>query len=121
VSSANILPKRCYYKANNLEGRQRIKRRSSSVETVFGNIKHNLGFRRFNLKGLVAVNAELNLVCIAHNINKLFKTGLTLSQESMYTIKKHLAIMSKNNYFNFKTKYGFLLRNPFCNTLLGRG
>jgi transposase len=69
------------------EGKARLKRRSSSVETVFGNIKHNMGFRRFNLKGLVAVNAALNLVCIAHNINKLFKIGLLLGQQSVCVLK----------------------------------
>jgi transposase len=69
------------------EGKQRLKRRSTSVETVFGNIKHNLGFRRFNLKGLSAVAAELNLICIAHNINKLFKMEWIFAQQFMCYLK----------------------------------
>ena len=62
-----------------VEGRARLKRRFINSESVFGNLKHNLGFRRFYMKGLNAVNAELNLLCIAHNINKLFKLGLIFS------------------------------------------
>lgn len=46
-------------------------RRSVEVETVFGHIKHNMGFRRFHLRGLKKVNTEWGLVCIAHNMRKL--------------------------------------------------
>ena len=47
--------------------------RSTTVEPAFGNLKANLGFRRFRLKGHELVSAEFNLMCIAHNLNKLFK------------------------------------------------
>jgi hypothetical protein len=47
------------------------KRRGVDVETVFGDIKLNQGFRRFNLRGLEKVNAEFGLVAMAHNIKKL--------------------------------------------------
>lgn len=47
------------------------KKRSVEVETVFGNIKHNMRFRRFHLRGLEKVNTEWGLVCIAHNMRKL--------------------------------------------------
>jgi len=50
----------------------RLKRRSQSVEPVFGNIKHNLGFRRFSLRGLSQVRGEFTLMALAHNLNKLF-------------------------------------------------
>lgn len=45
--------------------------RSVEVETVFGNIKHNMRFRRFHLRGLEKVNTEWGLVCMAHNMRKL--------------------------------------------------
>ena len=45
--------------------------RSVDVETVFGDIKHNMHFRRFHLRGLKKVNIEWGLVCIAHNMRKL--------------------------------------------------
>jgi len=47
------------------------KKRSVDVETVFGDIKLNQGFRRFNLRGLEKVNAEFGLVAMAHNIKKV--------------------------------------------------
>ena len=47
------------------------KKRSIEVETVFGNIKHNMRFRRFHLRGLAKANTEWGLICIAHNMRKL--------------------------------------------------
>lgn len=41
------------------EAKSRMKNRAASVEPVFGNIKQNLGFRRFSLAGLIQVKGEL--------------------------------------------------------------
>ena len=49
-------------------------RRSIEVEPVFGIIKHNMGFRRFHLRGLEKVKTEWGLVSIAHNMKKLAAT-----------------------------------------------
>jgi transposase len=49
-----------------------LKIRSKTVEPAIGNMKENLGFRRFRLRGLQQVRAEFNLMCIAHNINKMY-------------------------------------------------
>ncbi len=48
-------------------------RRKSSVEPVFGQIKEARGFRRFSFRGLGAVDAEWNLVCLCHNLLKLIR------------------------------------------------
>jgi transposase len=54
------------------EAGQRLRaRRSTEVEPVFGIIKHNMGFRRFHLRGLEKVKTEWGLVSIAHNMKKL--------------------------------------------------
>ncbi|MBN1480744.1 IS1182 family transposase [candidate division KSB1 bacterium] len=53
--------------------KERLKHRAMTVEPVFGNLKENLGFRRFHLRGLSQVKGEFNLMCIGHNINILFK------------------------------------------------
>ena len=45
--------------------------RNIEVESVFGQIKHNMHFRRFSLRGLDKVKTEWGLVCIAHNMQKL--------------------------------------------------
>ena len=47
------------------------KQRSIDVETVFGRIKQDWGFRRFLLRGLAKVKTEWGLLCIAHNLAKL--------------------------------------------------
>lgn len=45
--------------------------RNVEVETFFGQVKHNMHFRRFHLRGLENVKTEWGLVCIAHNMRKL--------------------------------------------------
>ncbi|HLO95000.1 MAG TPA: IS1182 family transposase [Burkholderiaceae bacterium] len=52
-------------------GKQLRAQRSVDTETVFGNQKHNMGFRRFHLRGQEKVKTEWLLVCIAHNMRKL--------------------------------------------------
>lgn len=46
-------------------------KRSQTIEPVFGNIKANLGYRRFALRSLPAVQSEWRLMCTAHNVLKL--------------------------------------------------
>ena len=59
---------------NNLTSDRGVRLRSercTEVETVFGHIKHNMGFRRFLLRGLDKVNTEWGLISIAHNMRKM--------------------------------------------------
>ncbi|HUV03389.1 MAG TPA: transposase, partial [Desulfobacteria bacterium] len=44
------------------------KKRSETVEWIFGNIKQNMKFREFLTRGLENVRTEYNLVCSAHNL-----------------------------------------------------
>ncbi len=46
-------------------------KRKSTVEPVFGVIKHVMGFRQFLLRGLDSVEKEWNLVCMAWNIRRM--------------------------------------------------
>lgn len=45
--------------------------RKQTIEPVFGIIKAVLGFRRFLLRGRVAVGAEWTLICMAYNLKRL--------------------------------------------------
>ena len=47
--------------------------RKITVEPVYGNLKENLGFRGFLLRGLENVKTEFNLACIAHNLQQIWK------------------------------------------------
>src|SRR5690554_4013212 len=46
-------------------------KRKADVESTFGNIKGNLSFTRFLLRGLEKVQTEFGIVAIAHNILKV--------------------------------------------------
>ncbi|WP_083557814.1 transposase [Leeuwenhoekiella marinoflava] len=50
------------------------KRRCWDVETVFGNIKQNTGFKRFMHRGMDKVITEIGLITMAHNL-KEFSIG----------------------------------------------
>lgn len=54
----------------------RYKKRQHAIETVFGNIKGNLGYRRFARRSLAAVNSEWRLMCTGHNLLKLHQAQL---------------------------------------------
>jgi len=55
------------------EGRALYARRKCTVEPVFGIIKHVMGFRQFNLRGLENVQGEWTLVSIAWNMKRMAK------------------------------------------------
>lgn len=57
------------------KGRAEYARRKAIVEPPFGQIKHCRGFRQFLLRGLESMRAEWTLVCLTHNLLKVFRCG----------------------------------------------
>jgi len=60
-------------KLKTAQGRGIYKMRKAIVEPVFGQIKHVRGFRRFSFRGREKVSAEWQLICLTHNLLKLFR------------------------------------------------
>ena len=54
------------------KGRETYSKRKSTVEPVFGQIKRSRGFVQFSLRGLEKMRGEWSLVCLTHNLLKLF-------------------------------------------------
>ena len=54
-------------------GRAVYKMRKAIVEPVFGQIKEVRGFRRFSFRGREKVRAEWRLICLTHNVLKLYR------------------------------------------------
>lgn len=52
------------------QGIAKRKQRCWDVEAVFGNIKQNMNFKRFMLRGIDKVNVEIGLIAMAHNLKK---------------------------------------------------
>jgi hypothetical protein len=104
-------------KLQSMTARQRMHERWVSNEPVFGNLKHNLGFRRFSLCGLSQVNGEFTLMAIAHNLNILFKrsskhpvlAGIT---KSYSRFDQHIA-MSKNILVKVYINFTNLIKTSF--------
>lgn len=57
------------------KGKEEYARRKAIIEPVFGQIKACLGFRKFLLRGLEQMKGEWKLVCLVHNLLKLFRSG----------------------------------------------
>lgn len=56
-------------------GQAIYKMRKAIVEPVFGQTKERRGFRRFSFRGGDNVSAEWKLICLTHNLLKLFRSG----------------------------------------------
>jgi len=70
-------------KLESTDGKKTYAKRMFTVEPVFGNIKKNLGFKEFTLRGLVKTSIEFLLVCTVHNLGKI---GLKIKQKQDMTI-----------------------------------
>jgi transposase len=60
-------------------GQKLYAQRKTIVEPVFGQIKGARGFRRFSLRGLLKIGGEWCLVCLTHNLLKLWRYRCALS------------------------------------------
>jgi hypothetical protein len=56
-------------------GRALYGRRFATVEPVFANLRHNKRLTRFTLRGRAKVDAQWQLFCLVHNIEKLAHHG----------------------------------------------
>jgi transposase len=69
------LKERMSRKLRTLRGRAIYAKRKEISEPVFGQIKQVRGFRQFLLRGLSKVSAEWDLICLGHNMLKLFRSN----------------------------------------------
>ena len=56
------------------KGKAEYARRKALAEPPFGQIKHCQGFRQFSMRGLKQMQGEWSLVCLTHNLLKLFRS-----------------------------------------------
>lgn len=69
------LKERMARKLRTIKGRCTYSKRKQIAEPVFGQIKEVRGFRRFSFRGFHNCRAEWDLVCLTHNLLKLFRSG----------------------------------------------
>ena len=62
-----------HQKVTSPQGQSIYARRKVIVEPVFGQIKEARRFRRFSLRGLAKVASEWAIVCLCHNLLKLYR------------------------------------------------
>lgn len=67
----NKMRRESYERISSLEGTKLRMNRSIQAEGSFGELKQDMGFRRFLSRGKPNVLAESTLLALAHNINKL--------------------------------------------------
>lgn len=64
---------RMWHKLKSKEGAAVYNQRKAIVEPVFAYLKHVRGFRQFLLRGQAQVEAEWLLMCLTHNVLKMFR------------------------------------------------
>ncbi len=64
---------RMQWRIETAEGLERVIRRRTSSEPVFGQIKEARTFRRFSLRGMDKIRGEWDLIAAAHNLVKLWR------------------------------------------------
>jgi len=70
----DLTPKqRMARKLRTKKGRETYAKRKGMIEPVFGQIKQARGFRQFLLRGMKKMRGEWNLICMTHNLLKLFQ------------------------------------------------
>ena len=57
------------------------KQRGEKIKSCFGNIKHNMGFRRFHVGCLQKIKAERTIIAMAHNLRKNHLQKLEMQPE----------------------------------------
>jgi len=75
IPSGATIKERMQRKLHTIKGRCTYRKRKAIVEPVFGQIKQARGFRRFLLRGLEKARAEWRIICLTHNLLKLFSSG----------------------------------------------
>jgi len=61
------------------KGKKIYKKRGSSVEAVFGNIKSAMGLDKFLLRGKGKCDSEWKMYCMAYNVLKLWRNKVKMS------------------------------------------
>ena len=84
------------------EGKNIYGLRKTIVEPVIGNIKYNLGFNEFLIKGLDGAKLELNLASITHNLKKI------------WIARGKLSINNKNIIFDLIINNHQMYCDPAC-------
>jgi transposase len=72
------VPERMWHKLQSKAGAAIYDQRKAIVEPVFAYLKHVRGVRQFRLRGLVQVQAEWLLICLTHNVLKMFRAKALL-------------------------------------------
>ena len=61
---------------NSEEGKLKYFKRMR-IESIFGNIKHNLNYIHLYMQGIAKTTAEWQLICIGHNLKKIHQFKIT--------------------------------------------
>jgi transposase len=95
ISDVDRLREKMRAKLLSEDGRSRYKKRFFTVEPVFGNLKKNLGYRDFLLRGLRKVKGEFNLMCMAHNLKKIHRHKLSEIEKKKNEFREILIDLGK--------------------------
>jgi transposase len=78
-AAAVTIKEKMSHKLRSATGKALYAARKHIVEPVFGMIKSARGIRKFSLRGLERVSAEWQLICLTHNLIKIWRRAARLA------------------------------------------
>lgn len=85
-------------------GLEHRSKRPIEPEAVFGQIKHNSGFKRFRLKSIPKVSVEFGLIALAHNLRKYARKVLSIDNNSPQKLRFQQRINVSTEKIGFFSK-----------------
>jgi len=80
VSAEASVTEKMQSKLRSAAGKALYAARKHIIEPVFGQIKGVRGIRKFLLRGLEKVSAEWNLICLTHNLLKIWRRQMSVGK-----------------------------------------
>jgi transposase len=78
LSAEASVQEKMQHKLRSAAGKALYAARKHIIEPVFGQIKGVRGIRKFLLRGLEKVSAEWNLICLTHNLLKIWRRSISV-------------------------------------------
>ena len=96
---------------NSEQGIKHRKKRSIEPESVFGQLKFNMGYKRFRHRGFDKIQMDFGLLAIAFNLKKMCKK---LSYQHFFFFFQQKSLKNRRKNCLFGVLLGFSLKNENC-------
>jgi transposase len=103
-------------KQKNQQAQEKLNKRKTIIEPIFGVIKHNRGFRQFSCFGLANAKAQWYMICAVYNLRKIYQHWI-LSCKNRYKFPSLIGSIQK--FVQYCTPNKLLSKNNLIDNISG--